>query len=37
VVPSIGTTLDLRLFDVSYLVRAGLNHARATSLPRRPG
>ena len=32
-VPYIGSTLDLRLFDASYLVRAGLDDAHASSLP----
>ncbi len=32
-VPYIGATLDLRLFDASYLVRAGLDDAHAKSLP----
>ncbi len=32
-VPYIGSTLDLRLFDASYLVRAGLDDAHAKSLP----
>ena len=32
-VPYIGSTLDLRLFDVSYLVRAGLDDAHAKKMP----
>jgi hypothetical protein len=32
-VPYLGTLLDPRLFDVSYLVRAGLSGSRSTSIP----
>jgi hypothetical protein len=32
-VPYLGSTLDPRLFDVSYLARAGLDDARAAALP----
>jgi hypothetical protein len=32
-VPYLGSALDPRLFDVSYLVRAGLADARASALP----
>ncbi len=32
-VPYIGSTLDLRLFDASYLARAGLDDAHAASVP----
>jgi len=32
-VPYLGSTLDPRLFDVSYLVRAGLDDAHSSSLP----
>lgn len=32
-VPYLSSTLDMRLFDVSYLVRAGLDDARSTTLP----
>jgi hypothetical protein len=32
-VPYVGSVLDPRLFDVSYLVRAGLDDAHAASLP----
>lgn len=33
VVPYLGRTLDPRLFDVTYLVRAGLDDARRTDVP----
>lgn len=32
-VPYVGSTLDPRLFDVSYLVRAGLDDAHAKTMP----
>jgi hypothetical protein len=33
VIPSLGSVLDMRLFDISYLVRARLDDAHSTSLP----